>query len=327
MPAYPGAKLFAYAAGTTTKQNTYTSVTLVTPNANPVVADANGLFGSIYLDPALSYKFVLAPSTDTDPPASPIYTQDNANAASTQSLSVLSKGVDYTVSASDGDDVIILCDSTFAPFTVTIYTAVGNAGRKVRVVKVDSSANTVTIDPTGAQTWSGVTSKVLALQWDSSSAVADGANWVEFGATVSWPRVVAYHNTTQSLTDVTETALSLNSEDLDVGAMHSTSSNTSRLTVPTGQGGFYEASGYASFADSAVGYRLVMIRKNGTTALEYALTAPAAGNLMRVLVSWKGVLAAADYLELVGYQNTGGALNSGSATRALGNMFSLRRIG
>ena len=69
-----GAKLFAYAAGTTTKQDTYTATDLATPNANPIVLDSAGR-AKVFLSPT-NYKFVLAPATDTDPPTSPIWTVD-----------------------------------------------------------------------------------------------------------------------------------------------------------------------------------------------------------------------------------------------------------
>lgn len=71
-----GCKLFAYVGGTTTKQDTYTSSTLGTPNANPVVLDSAGR-ATVFLDPTKIYKFVLAPSTDTDPPAAALWTMDN----------------------------------------------------------------------------------------------------------------------------------------------------------------------------------------------------------------------------------------------------------
>lgn len=75
-----GYKLFTYAAGTTTKQNTYTDATGATPNANPVILDARGEC-TCWLDITLAYKFVLAPSTDTDPPSAPIWTVDNFTTA------------------------------------------------------------------------------------------------------------------------------------------------------------------------------------------------------------------------------------------------------
>lgn len=73
---YAGFKLFTYAAGTTTKQNTFTDSTGATPNTNPIILDANGS-AAVFLTQELLYKFVVASPTDSDPPTSPIWTQDN----------------------------------------------------------------------------------------------------------------------------------------------------------------------------------------------------------------------------------------------------------
>lgn len=75
---YVGGKLFTYAAGSSTKQSTFTDSTGNTANANPIVLDAAGRtpFG-LWLTAGLNYKFVLALSTDTDPPTSPVFTEDN----------------------------------------------------------------------------------------------------------------------------------------------------------------------------------------------------------------------------------------------------------
>lgn len=55
----PGALLSTYLAGTTTPANTFSDYLLTTPNANPIVADAGGLFGPIYTTPGQSYYFKL----------------------------------------------------------------------------------------------------------------------------------------------------------------------------------------------------------------------------------------------------------------------------
>jgi hypothetical protein len=61
----PGAKAHFYQTGTTTPQNTYQDVDLSTPHANPVVADASGVFAPIYLDPTLpDYRVKLTTSAD-----------------------------------------------------------------------------------------------------------------------------------------------------------------------------------------------------------------------------------------------------------------------
>jgi len=70
-----GGKLFTYIAGTTTKQPTYVDSVGVTQNSNPVILDYRGE-ANLWIPPNVGYKFVLAPSTDTDPPTHPIWTID-----------------------------------------------------------------------------------------------------------------------------------------------------------------------------------------------------------------------------------------------------------
>lgn len=68
----PGAKLYFYQTTTTTPQNTYQDNARTTPHANPVVADANGVFAAIYLDPTLpDYRVTLTTSADVT-----VYQQD-----------------------------------------------------------------------------------------------------------------------------------------------------------------------------------------------------------------------------------------------------------
>lgn len=74
----PGAKLFCYDSGGTTKRTMYTTSALAVQHSNPLVADANGRFAAFWVDPSGGeYKLVLASSGDTDPPASPLRTEDN----------------------------------------------------------------------------------------------------------------------------------------------------------------------------------------------------------------------------------------------------------
>lgn len=60
-----GGKMYTYAAGTTTPQATYTSVSGVTPHANPIILDSAGRVpgGEIWLPNDLAYKFVIETST------------------------------------------------------------------------------------------------------------------------------------------------------------------------------------------------------------------------------------------------------------------------
>jgi len=60
---YPAAKAYFYVTGTVTPLATYSDAGLTAVNANPVVADANGRFGDIYLQSA-RYKVLLTTSAD-----------------------------------------------------------------------------------------------------------------------------------------------------------------------------------------------------------------------------------------------------------------------
>lgn len=74
-----GNKLFFYVAGSVnTKQNTYADSTGSVANTNPIVLNSLGMpTTQIWWTAGLAYKVVYAPSNDTDPPTSPIWTIDN----------------------------------------------------------------------------------------------------------------------------------------------------------------------------------------------------------------------------------------------------------
>ena len=67
-----GGLIFTYAAGTMTKQATYSNAS-GTPNTNPIILDANGEC-VCFLDSTLQYDIWVSPSTDTDPPTNSYYT-------------------------------------------------------------------------------------------------------------------------------------------------------------------------------------------------------------------------------------------------------------
>jgi hypothetical protein len=91
---------------------------------------------------------------------------------------VVTKTAAYT--ASNADE-IILGSATSAAFTVTLPTAVGIAGKKMTIKKIDSSGNAVTIDGNGSQTIDGATTIALSAQWAHRTIVSDGTNWLTIG--------------------------------------------------------------------------------------------------------------------------------------------------
>jgi hypothetical protein len=74
-------------------------------------------------------------------------------------------------------DNIILADATSAGFTVTLPSAIGLAGAKFTIKRINSNANNVTIATTSAQTIDGATTQVLTMPFSSFDLVGDGTNW------------------------------------------------------------------------------------------------------------------------------------------------------
>jgi microcystin-dependent protein len=61
---YNGAKLFFYATGTSTDQQTFSDSALTVPNPQPVLTNAQGMFPQIFMLPAPAYRVRLLDPTD-----------------------------------------------------------------------------------------------------------------------------------------------------------------------------------------------------------------------------------------------------------------------
>jgi len=99
-----------------------------------------------------------------------------------------------------------------------------------------------------------------------------------------------------------------NSERWDYGGLHSTASNTSRLTAPSK--GVYAISGHLNFANNATGRRGIRILLNGATPIaghsHMTVTESGVSTFMSVGTLYE--LNTNDYVELQGYQNSGAGL-------------------
>lgn len=129
--------------------------------------------------------------------------------------------------------------------------------------------------------------------------------------TSTQPRANATNSAAQSITNATQTALTFNTNNYDNG-VHSTSSNTSRFTVPTNGDGWYCFIGQLTFNTLAGGtQRFVTLWKNGSTQIATSGFAAANGGAPTYMnVSWQGQLAAGDYIEMYAYQDSGAAANT-----------------
>lgn len=134
-------------------------------------------------------------------------------------------------------------------------------------------------------------------------------------ATPDRPGCKAYHSAAQSINTATATALAFDSEDFDSDAMHSTVTNNTRITIPTGKGGKYNVWGFNQWQANATGNRQLSVRKNGVATdllLMFQVSLGGGASMMQSLAGELS-LAAGDYVEMFVTQNSGGALNATQA--------------
>jgi len=112
----------------------------------------------------------------------------------------------------------------------------------------------------------------------------------------------------QSVNDSSATAITLDGETFDTSAFHDNVTNNTRLTIPSGQGAYYLITFNIVFASNATGYRQAQVKLNNTTNLISCIVPPSGtvANINGVFVYY---LSATDYIELIAYQTSGGALN------------------
>lgn len=122
------------------------------------------------------------------------------------------------------------------------------------------------------------------------------------------PRGSVSHDTTQNVaTGTSYVVLNANTEAVDTDGCHSTSSNTSRVTIVTA--GDYVFSAVAQFEANSTGDRWLEFIKNGSTAID-GIALPA-----HATRAWRGSLTAdiydlvaGDYIEARVRQFSGGTL-------------------
>jgi len=164
---------------------------------------------------------------------------------------------------------------------------------------------------TGARVAVGTNGQVLT----ADSTAATGVAWATAAAgTPTFAGCVLMNSGSITLSNATTTTLTFDTESLDTDAFHSTSSNTSRITIPAGKAGKYLILGTVRYDANSSGRRISTILKNGTVLYEYESASPGSSDLSLVHSSIVN-LAVGDYVELTGWQNSGGNLTlSGNGT-------------
>ena len=221
---------------------------------------------------------------------------------------VSAKTASYTLVAADKGTRITM--SSTSATTITVNTGLFAAGDTLFIQNLNTGVATIT-----AGTATVDTSASLALaQHEGGTLYFTSAGVSTFfkaaGATANTfvGAQIYDSNATTSISNNTSTAITFNSEVLDTNTFHSTSSNTSRMTIPAGKAGKYLVVGSVIFQNAANGTRRFDIFKNGSS---YARTQNFgdASEQGWVTINTTMDLAVADYVELYVFQNSGGSLS------------------
>lgn len=140
------------------------------------------------------------------------------------------------------------------------------------------------------------------------------------------PNAQVTRSAPQSIANNTNSVVTWDTEAIDTDAIHSTVTNTSRLTVPSGKGGTWLAgftvqwvgSGGTIGADTNT--FAIWLQVNGNSSIRYCL------HEVQGVVSGSIALqlAAGDYVEVGCYQNTGAAVN---CIASVNDRFWMTRLG
>jgi len=194
-----GDKLFFYVAGSNTKQNTYTTSAGTTANANPVILDALGQPSTeIWFTAGQIYKVVWAPSTDTDPPSSPIRTWDNLRGMG-------------DVSVSSVFDQWITYGSAATYISGTSFSVTGNQTDTFQIgrrIKTTNSGGTVVYSTITNSVFGAVTTVTLS---NDSGALDSGLSAVAYGvisaSNTSAPTTLARSGANTDITSLASPAI------------------------------------------------------------------------------------------------------------------------
>lgn len=156
------------------------------------------------------------------------------------------------------------------------------------------------------------------------SAEATGLKWAAPASGSTFSGCYAFNSGNISLPNSTSTTITFDSELFDVDGYHSTTTNTSRLTVPTGKSGKFLVTFTAPISNAANQVFLYLFKNGNEMHRDQNFNGNYTQNyeISRVMD-----LVAGDYVEARAWQNSGGTQTLTGYANGLDSMFSIVYLG
>jgi len=143
----------------------------------------------------------------------------------------------------------------------------------------------------------------------ADSATATGLAWAAPASGTTFAGCRIYNSGLLTVPNNTATEITFDSELYDTDGYHSTSTNTSRITVPAGKAGYYLITADAEWGSNASGAREIFIRKNGSLTNGNNAYQNFSSGGFDMKCSHLIYLDVGDYVSLYAFQTSGGDRN------------------